>query len=163
MTRFTPVLAAALALLIPGDALAGAPIRAAHNFGLGLGGGTLTSGISAKYWLADSHAIQGVVGTWGATRAGFNAGFGVSVDYLLEMPTITDTEPMELGWNLGAGGWLATGAFGEYLGAAGVLGLELNFHPVPIDVVIEYRPGLSIVPTVGADLVNFTGHVRYYF
>jgi hypothetical protein len=151
------------ALLSSGSAYGGDPIRSAGNFGLGLGGGSATSGISAKYFMADHHALQGVVGTWGLGRSGYGTGLGVSVDYLFEMPAITDTDPLELGWNLGLGGWFATAGGGTALGAQGVAGLEFAFHPVPIDVVIEYRPGLIIVPGVGADLINFSGHVRYYF
>jgi hypothetical protein len=50
-----------------------------------------------------------------------------------------------------------------WLGASGVAGLEFDFQPVPIDLTLEYRPGVSILPGVGADLVNFSGHVRYHF
>lgn len=144
-------------------ALAGDPIRSGGNFGLGLGGGLAVSGLSGKYWLADAHALQGIVGAWGLGRAG-GSSLGVGLDYLIEMPTITDTEPVEIGWNLGLGGTVGVGGGGlGWVGASGVAGLEFNFHPVPIDLVLEYRPGVVVVPAFGAALVNFSGHIRYYF
>ena len=48
------------------------------------------------------------------------------------------------------------------LGVNGVAGLEFNFNPVPIDLVIEYRPGIHIIPNVDPDLIGFGAHVRVY-
>ncbi len=157
------VVLVALSLAAVEAAHAGDPIRSGGNFGLGLGGGLAVSGLSGKYWLAEAHALQGVVGAWGLGRAG-GSSLGVGLDYLIEMPTITDTEPVEIGWNLGVGGTLGVGGNGlAWAGASGVAGLEFNFHPVPIDLVLEYRPGVVVVPAFGAYLVNFSGHIRYYF
>jgi len=43
-------------------------------------------------------------------------------------------------------------------------GLQLNINAIPIDIVLEFRPGFFVVNGYfGLDLVNFTGHIRYYF
>lgn len=152
------IVATLLTLLAPIAALAEGPVREAGNFGIGLGGGLGPVGISAKYFMGDQHAIQGMVGTY--ARGG---GLGLGADYLFEGPAIVTGEVAELGWNVGAGPQLYLFANTLGLAATGVAGLEVNFQPVPIDVVIEYRPGILIIPVVGADLVNFSGHVRYYF
>lgn len=146
------------ALLAPAVGLAEGPVRETGNFGLGLGGGLGPVGISAKYFMSDKHALQGMAGTY--ARGG---GLGLGADYLFEGPAIVTGEVAELGWNVGAGPQLYL--FGGTLGlaATGVAGLEVNFQPVPIDIVLEYRPGVYIIPGVAADLVNFSGHVRYYF
>ena len=131
-------------------------------FGLGLGGGLGVSGLSGKLWLGDSAAFQGVVGVWGLTDDHLGAG----LDALLEMPAIAETEPVEVAWNLGVGGTLGVGGSSSIpllVGVSGVAGLEFNFQPIPLDLVLEYRPGLIVVPGVDLDLVNFSGHIRYYF
>lgn len=153
--------------LLVGLLLAAAPAHAVAprngaTLGIGLGGGFGVSGISGKYWLGDKNAFQGVIGGWGFGRTGSTIGLGVGLDYLWEMPTVTQAGPLLLGWNLGLGGTLGV-ASPVWAGASGVAGLEFNFQPVPIDITLEYRPGLFILPSVGADLVNFSGHIRYHF
>jgi hypothetical protein len=134
-----------------------------------VGGGTGVSGLSGKYWLGDHNAFQGIVGTYGAGHYhdyyghAYYTGLGVGLDYLYEMPAFAETEPVVFGWNLGFGGSLGLNDDVTFVGAAFVLGLEANFQPAPFDLVLEYRPGLMIVPGVGADLVNFTGQLRFYF
>jgi hypothetical protein len=150
-----------LACLLASPAHAVAP-RNGATFGIGLGAGFGVSGISGKYWLGEKNAFQGVIGGWGFGRTGSSLGLGLGLDYLWEMPTITQAGPMLLGWNLGVGGTLGI-ATPLSAGVSGVAGLEFNFQPVPIDVTIEYRPGLFLAPVIGADLVNFSGHVRYHF
>lgn len=107
-------------------------------------------------------AVQGVVGGWGGWGGG---GLGLSADYLFEMPTLAETEPLDIAWNIGPG--LGVGLFpaADIVGvaASGVLGLELGFNPVPIDIVLEYRPTVLVVPAVAFDFVNISGHVRWFF
>ncbi len=148
------------------------PIRSAGSWGIGFGGGSRVSGISAKYFASNTIAIQGVVGAWGYNRAygpywpagsTYRTGVGFNVDLLFELPTIaTAGDVMELGWSVGPGVLLGIGE-PFAVGAMGVLGLEFNFIPVPIDLVIEYRPTLYLTPGPGFDPVNFGGHVRIYF
>jgi hypothetical protein len=138
------------------------PPRGGAKFGVGVGGGLGVSGLSGKFWLKDKNALQLVVGAWGVGRSGYGYGLGVGLDYLWEMPAITRADPVLLAWNLGLGG--TVGAYDPgWIGVSGVAGLEFDFQPVPIDVTLEYRPGIAIVPAVGVDLVNFTGHVRIHF
>ncbi len=152
-----------LALVLVCPASHAQPPRGGAKFGVGVGGGLGVSGLSGKLWLSDQNALQGVVGAWGVGRGdGRGEGLGVSIDYLWEMPVLATTEPMLLAWNLGLGG--SAGATSPaWLGVSGVAGLEFNFQPVPLDVTLEYRPGIGIVPGVTADLVNFTGHLRVHF
>jgi len=94
------------------------------------------------------------------------AGFAFGVDYLIELPDIvTAGDAFVLGWNAGIGGALgvADGHSDLAIAAAGIVGLEFRIIPVPIDIVLEYRPGLLIVPDVAFDAVDFTAHIRFYF
>lgn len=151
----------ALALIAaPLTASAGTPVQSPGNFGLGLGAGTHVSGISGKYWLASDFSAQAVVGAWGLGR-GTGGALGVSADGLFELPRLLQDDALDIGWNIGPGVNLAVGnAVG--LGVNGVLGLEFNIHAVPIDIVLEYRPGISVIPDVNADLIGFGGHIRVY-
>ncbi len=144
-----------------GGAAKAESIRSGGMFGIGLGGGTGTSGLSMKYWMSSSHALQGVIGIWGLGR-GEGTVLALSGDYLFELPSLTKGSIIDLGWNIGLGPFLGIGD-ATWIGVSGVLGLEFNFVPVPIDITIEYRPGLLVLPDVNADLIAFTGHIRYFF
>jgi hypothetical protein len=139
-------------------------IRAGGHWGIGLGGGTAVSGLSFKYFLTNGTALQVIAGGAGYSNSDFGTtALGVDIDFLIEMPTITTAgDVFELGWALGLGGWTwIPDPF--WLGANGVVGLEFNFIPVPLDLVLEYRPAIRLVPDVGVELVDFGGHVRFYF
>ncbi len=163
MNRFLPPIVA-LALLVPTGAQAAPP--PGGPFGLGVGGGFGVSGLSLKYNPDTGSAVQGVLGLYGLGRSGGD-GIGVGLDYLLERPAFAGGDPVELGWNFGFGGtavlWDDAHDDNLRVGASGVLGLEFLFKPVPIDLVLEYRPGVVVIPDFDIDLVNFSGHIRYYF
>lgn len=173
------IVGGALALVALTGTASAEPIRTPGRFGLGIGMGTIANGLSAKYFVDKKNALQFNLGEFGGRgfddRWGHWGGFGFSADYLFEMPTIAKAgNAFELAWNIGAG--LGVGFddddyhhkdkhYHDYfaLGASFVLGLELNFIPVPIDIVLEFRPGLLLVPYVDLDPVDFTAHLRVYF
>jgi len=149
-----------LLLLLPLSASAASPVRGGGHMGVGLGGGLGVSGVSGKYYLADGHAVQAIVGGWTSSAGG---GFAVGADYLLEMPILTSEDPFDIGWNLGAGASVGAGDLFDFAAVSGIVGVEFNFTPVPIDLVFEYRPGMFLSPVVEVDPVGFSAHVRYYF
>lgn len=160
----------ALAALAPRAHAAPDQIRKPGKFGIGLGSGTLSNGLSGKLYLADLHALQFTLGAFGGggidDRWHRVAGFAFGVDYLIELPDIvTAGDAFVLGWNAGVGGALgvADGHSDLAVAAAGIVGLEFRLIPVPIDIVLEYRPGLLIIPDVAFDAVDFTAHIRFYF
>lgn len=133
------------------------------SLGLGVGGGTAVSGLSGKLPLSGGLAVQAVVGGAGYSHDYGRSALGVDVDVLWEMPELVRAEEgVALAWSLGAGGWTWVGA-PFWLGANGVLGLELRVLPVPLDLVLEWRPSLRLVPEVGVELVDFGGHLRIWF
>jgi hypothetical protein len=173
-----PTLAVALAALLvamspraaraqePGQASAA---RRAQGVGIGIGAGTIANGLSVKYYLGGA-ALQGVVGAFGAGNVGDRfrhfGGIAGSLDYLFEMPSLARSQYFTVDWSFGLGAGFGVQAFSNgspALAASGIAGLEFNFTAVPLDVVIEYRPGLGILPDPGLNLVNFTAHLRIYF
>lgn len=147
------------------------PVRSAGSVGLGLGAGTVANGLSLKYYFGAAGSLQMNVGAWGGggSKGRFKSfkGGAVSVDYLYEMPVIVRSRNVfVLAWNMGLGLGAGSAGFGDDdagLAAAFVAGLEFLFVKVPIDLVIEFRPAILVVPEVGFDLVDFTAQVRYYF
>lgn len=177
--KLAPIALAAALALAPSSAQAlelANPIREAGHWGIGIGGGLGPSGFSAKYYFSRGFALQGVVGGYGYGRnwnGGWRndnfgaAGLGVLVDFLFEMPAIVEGDVLELGWNIGPGAWIGVGS-DFWFGVSGTLGLEFNFKPVPIDIVLEYKPALRLVSSrsdnpVGFNPWNFGAHVRIYF
>jgi len=166
--------ALALALTLTGTAAA-EPVRSPGRFGLGIGSATLSNGLSAKYFLSKQHALQFNLGEFGG--GGFDNrwsrfdGIGLGVDYLFEMPDIVRAgQAFDLAWNIGVGAGLGfdddDGKDDHWhtgFAVAFIVGLELNFIPAPFDIVIEWRPGLLLVPDVDFDPVDFTAHIRFYF
>jgi hypothetical protein len=144
-----------------------------QGFGIGIGIGTNASGLSGKF-MAGPGAFQAVAGVWGIEGNGSNSGpgrspridgVGLSIDYLFEMPTLAKSQYFNLDWCFGLGGGVgvSTGGGTPGVAAAGIAGLEFNFTGVPLDVAIEYRPTVGILPEPGIGLIGFTAHVRLWF
>jgi hypothetical protein len=126
--------------------------------------------------MSRQHALQFTLGEFGGggfdNRWGrFGDGLGLGADYLFELPDIVRAgRAFDLAWNVGAGIGLGfddddgpNDSWDTAFAVAFVLGLELSFIPVPLDIVLEWRPGLLLVPDVDFDLVDFTAHIRFYF
>lgn len=173
MKRILVALTFLATLLIGGQAFAQTPNES--GFGVGLGSSNMASGISLK-GAGGSTAYQIVAGAWRGgwvsggrigTYRGYRSyygGLGVSFDYLYEQPNIASTEPFNLGWNAGLGAGLGIAGNGLWgLGANGVVGLEFNFNPLPVDLTLEYRPGIYIYESgFGIDFVDFGAHLRFW-
>jgi hypothetical protein len=163
MSRILPMALAAACFTLPGLALGGAAHRTAGSTGVGLRGTFLGSniygaGISAKHFLTDDHAIQGVVGLGGNTLL-------LNADYLFEQKVFGETEGVEFAWNIGPGAGLGIASDASALGlsVSGVAGLEIALVPIPLDFVLEYRPELVVIPVIALDIAQFYAHVRWFF
>lgn len=149
-------------------------VREEGNFGIGLQGGSrMVSGFSAKYFLSEDLALEGTLGAW---RYG---GFGVSGAVLFEMPTLAEDEDFDIAWNTGPAvsfGNYHYGGFDNYsynvFAITAVLGLEMDLNDIPLDIVLEWRPGVYFSSTtegvyddegtnVWFDAIGFA--IRYYF
>ena len=139
----------------------GMPYAHAGKFGLGLGGSSLSSGLSAKYFVTDKVALQGTLGTW-------FGGLSVGADVLWEMPVIVKAAAGALNWNIGGGAGLElfNGLYGSAtaLGVSGVAGLAWQFRVFPVEVTAELRPTyIAGNEFYGGFYFGGGGAVRYYF
>jgi hypothetical protein len=142
MTRLTKmsiamVLMAATSLSgLAEDARADA-FRRGGRIGLGVGGGTIASGLTAKTYIGGRAALQAVVGfsRWGLSLGG---------DFIQEFRPFAQTPAGDLFGGLGAGAGLVmyddTISRATVFGISAVLQLGWHFNRVPLELILDWRP-----------------------
>ena len=131
--------------------------KGARGFGAGIIIG-LASGLSLKNWLDSTGAIQ-IDASWN-----FDYGaFGIGVAYLFHnFSLITGVQDSKIPVYFGIKGF---GAFAPNAAVVGVqvpLGIVWIPRAAPIDVFLQFEPGLSIIP--GTHWAYNAGiGIRYYF
>ena len=163
-----------LVALTAQTAFAANVVREEGNFGIGLQGGSrMVSGFSAKYFLKDDLALEGTLGAYSY------GGFGISGAVLFELPTLAEDEDFDIAWHTGPAltfGNYHYGGFDNYaynvFAVTAVLGLEMDLNDIPLDIVLEWRPGVFFSSTTegvydneGANVWfdSFGFAIRYYF
>ncbi len=110
-----------------------------HRFGLGLGGGSLASGATAKTFLAEVLSVQATVGVWP------ERGIAACADLLFEGPQAGQFAGIGVNWYAGAGGAAMVGVgAGLAFGVSGVVGASAQLASFPLEVTFEYRPTFVI-------------------
>jgi hypothetical protein len=171
MPRIIAVVLLLAALTSPATVTA-EPVRRVGHWGLGLGAGTFATGLSTKYFFEREMSVQGNLGWWRGPYYCFRGrcygggdSLALSADLLFERPSFAGNDKVSVAWALGGG--VGLGLEDEFnnfgLGVSFVIGIEVNVDVVPIDIAVEYRPGLGFLPGFDLNLINFTGHIRYYF
>lgn len=159
MKRFIPFVLGIALLAVPAVSQAAtSEFAQAGRFGLGLGGGSLSSGLSGKLYLSDAMALQAVVGTWGWSS------LSVGVDGVWEMPSLFSNDVLNINWNLGVGAGGVVGGGFNGLSISALAGLGFQLKNIPIEFVPEFRPTFI----VGNEFVRGLywgggGHIRYFF
>ncbi|GEM_PF-2474940 len=157
---------AAALLMLPstafaqGDFESSGQIGQGKNIGVGLGGGSIVSGLTLKGYFSDQVAGQLFIG--GGAYGGF--GFGVDGDIVFEFATIAEAENAGRLF-LGAGGG-AGFVFNRFFSAGSVNALfEMGWHfyDVPIELVIDYRPTFYFGGFNAAGFGGFGGFVPWGF
>ena len=156
-------------LLFPATALAGAPIQQGSNLGLGVGGGSTASGLSAKYFIGSDFAVQGIVGPWNPLALDLlnegnhvsNGALGFELAMLLESQPFVNGSFADLAFNYGLGVGLVPTS-GPEITLVPIGGFELNIETIPVDLVLEYRPPGWVYPDFRYDFVGFGAHLRVY-
>ncbi len=133
-------------------------IGTSKKIGVGVGGGTLSSGLSGKMYLKEDFAVQATVGAgWGTA---------IGVDVVKEFP-INEYEPGRLFWGAGAGAgtWLVSGYGGNIFAVSGIVQLGWHFKDMPLEVTTDIRPTFFTGDYLysGLYLGGGGGAVRYYF
>jgi len=132
------------------------------KLGLGLGGGTLNSGLTGKFYLGESTAAQIFVGNR------FGWGLSVSADYIVEFAPLAKGSAGKLFWGAGVGAGLimyaAHSSNSSVIGVSGVVELGWHFAQVPLELIIDWRPTFFIGDHIGGLYLEGSGSaIRWYF
>jgi hypothetical protein len=171
--------ACAALLTFPTTASAQGQIGSGKDIGLGLGRGTLTSGITGKFYLDQSSAVQlylGNLGGWydrGYDCRG-SCGLALSGDYIFEFEDLVNEDVGRLFLGGGGGAFLYNyGTFGRYasgysgVGVHGVFELGWHFNEFPLEIAIDIRPAFDFVSPPFDDhspfFIDGGGSIRIFF
>lgn len=121
---------------------------------------TLNNGITGKYFITDRSAVEGIIS--------FGSRFGIGG--LLEVYQPFNTAG--LSWFYGAGlygGFQSNsdkdgnGGGKTYFGPTGILGLDYKFPNAPINLSLDWKPELDVIPAVNFVPDAFALSVRFAF
>ena len=130
-----------------------------RNFGLGVIIGE-PMGVCAKYWTANSKAIDGAI----AWSLGKHANLHLHTDYLLHNFSLIRIDKGQIPFYFGIGGRikLSNGDKNDKIGIRIPVGLAYIFADAPLDTFLEIVPVLDLVPETDLDFNAALG-IRYFF
>ncbi len=113
---------------------------------------TLSNSVSIKYFLDETNAIEGLVS--------FGTRFGLGALYerhqlIGGIPAFT--------WFYGIGGYLGWQSNQTFVGPTGAIGLDYKFSNAPVNLSIDWKPELDILPNINFVPDAFGISVRYTF
>ena len=97
---------------------------------------TLNNSITAKYFMNTNTALEGLLS--------FGSRFGLGGLYEIHQPL----NYPKLQWYYGAGGYVGFESNRTYLGPTGVIGLDYKFESIPLNLSIDWKPELDILPKI---------------
>ncbi|MEE8409906.1 MAG: hypothetical protein V3T05_09890 [Myxococcota bacterium] len=162
-----------------GPSYAASPIGGANIIGVGLYLGR-PAGITVKYWLGPDLAINGVVGSWLSPDQG--GALAATVQYHVR-DLLPGAKPLEIGVYFGGGagvGWLSKRDHHFHdapwphwhthpvntllLFIQPVVGANVMFRTIPIEVFLEMAPSFRLTPETIPQVWAVGGFGgRYYF
>lgn len=158
---------ALLTLLISADSNA-APVRQPSSLGLGLMIGS-PLGVSGKYWLGGSDAIDVGLGLGPGLRLQGSYLWGLS--QLLSNPRDAQLDlyvgvGAMVGGGIGYCGWYGRGwgyhrCGGGFIGGRVPIGIDLRLKQAPLSLALEIAPGIAIGPNHSGALVDGLLYARF--
>lgn len=112
---------------------------------------TLNNSITGKYFVTDKNAVEGMIS--------FGSRFGMGALVEIHRPFATQG----LQWYYGAGAYVGFQSGNTFLGPTGVLGLDYKFPDVPINLSVDWKPELDIIPEINFIPDAFALSVRFTF
>ncbi len=111
-----------------------------YRFGVGIrlsnATPTLSNSITGKYFITERSAVEGIVS--------FGSRFGIGG--LLEIYKPFSVEG--LSWFYGGGAYIGFEDGNTYLGPTGIIGMDYKFPNVPINISLDWKPELDIIPEI---------------
>ncbi len=97
---------------------------------------TLSNSISVKYFMNETNAVEGLLS--------FGSRFGVGALYELHQ----SLNSPGLQWFYGGGGYIGFEHGSTYFGPTGILGLDYKFSQLPLNLSLDWKPELNIIPKI---------------
>jgi hypothetical protein len=111
---------------------------------------TISNAVSVKYFIDETNALEGLVS--------FGNRFGLGGLY--ERHQLVGGIPA-FTWFWGVGGYIGWQSTQTYLGPMGAVGLDYKFANAPVNLSIDWKPELDIVPNINFVPDAFGVTVRY--
>ena len=113
---------------------------------------TLSNSVSIKYFMDETNAVEGLVS--------FGTRFGLGALY--EHHQLIGGTPA-FTWFWGLGGYLGWQSNQTFLGPTGAIGLDYKFSNAPVNLSLDWKPELDILPNINFVPDAFAVTVRYTF
>jgi len=113
---------------------------------------TLSNSISVKYFLDETNAVEGLIS--------FGTRFGLGGLY--ERHQLIGGTPA-FTWFYGIGGYVGWQDNNTFLGPTGAIGLDYKFANAPLNLSIDWKPELDILPNINFVPDAFGITARYTF
>ena len=143
-------------LLLATIAFSGSLLAQDYKFALGIrlsnASPTISNAVSGKYFINHQDALEGLVS--------FGNRFGIGLLYEKHKPLAGESG---FQWFYGFGGYVGFQGGDTYLGPSGVLGLDYKFKDVPLNLSLDWKPELDIIPKVNLVPDAFGLTARYTF
>jgi hypothetical protein len=113
---------------------------------------TLNNGITVKYFIDSSNAVEGLL-TFGSR---------VGIGGLYERHQLIGGTPA-FTWFYGGGAYVGFENGQTWFGPTGVVGLDYKFSSAPVDLSLDWKPELDIVPSINFVPDAFGLSARFVF
>lgn len=98
---------------------------------------TLNNSISFKYFIDETNAVEGL--------ASFGSRFGLGGLY--ERHQLINGTP-GFNWFYGGGGYVGFESGQTWFGPTGVIGLDYKFANAPVNLSLDWKPELDLIPSI---------------
>ncbi len=112
---------------------------------------TLNNSVSIKYFMNQQNALEGLVS--------FGSRFGIGGLYEFHKPTTATG----LNWFFGGGAYIGFQDSNTYFGPTGIIGLDYKFTNVPLNLSLDWKPELDIIPSINFVPDAFALSARFTF
>ena len=98
---------------------------------------TISNSVSVKYFVNDRAALEGLVS--------FGTRFGIGGLYEVHQ-LIGNVQ--NLNWFYGGGAYVGFQYGNTYLGPTGIIGVDYRFQNAPLNISLDWKPELDIIPSI---------------
>ena len=112
---------------------------------------TLSNSVTFKYFMNEKSALEGLVS--------FGSRFGIGGLYEVHKPTTATG----LKWFFGGGAYIGFQDGNTYFGPTGIIGLDYKFTNAPLNLSLDWKPELDIIPDINFVPDAFALSARFTF